>query len=70
MKFMAAVIQDTALSAETTAIEVLIDSQNRLTATTHGQAGAILVSPSPVSGWRTVTLYNAQDKILYSQEGH
>jgi hypothetical protein len=68
--FIAVVIQDATLLAETTAIEVVIDSQNRLTATTSGQAGAILVSPSPVNGWRTVTLYNAQGKILYSQEGH
>lgn len=68
--FIAVVIQDATLLAETTAIEVAIDSQNRLTATTHGQAGAILVSPSPVNEWRTVTLYNAQGKVLYSQEGH
>ena len=67
--FMAVVIQDATLLAETTAIEVGIDAQNRLTATTNGQAGAILVSPSPVDGWRTVTLYNAQGNVLYSQEG-
>ena len=66
--FMAVVIQDATLLAETTAIEALIDSQNRLTATTNGQAGAILVSPSPVDGWRTVTLYGAQGNVLYSQE--
>jgi hypothetical protein len=68
--FIAVVIQDAALAAETTAIEVSIDSQNRLTATTHGQAGAILVSPSPASEWRAVTLYNAQGQVLYRQEGH
>ena len=68
--FIAIVIQDATLLAETTAIEVIIDSQNRLTATTNRQAGAILVSPSPVNGWRTVTLYNAQGKVLYSQEGY
>jgi len=45
------------------------DSQNRLTATTDGQVGAILVSPSPVNEWLTVTLYNAQGQVLYSQEG-
>jgi hypothetical protein len=68
--FMAIVIQDAALSAETTAIEVAIDSQNRLTTTTNGQAGAILVSPSPVNAWGTVTLYNAQGKVLYTQGDH
>ena len=67
---LAVVIQDAALAAETTAIEVGIDSQNRLTATTNGQVGAILVSPSPVDAWRTVTLYNAQGKVLHRQEGH
>jgi hypothetical protein len=66
---IAVVIQEAALAAETTAIEVSIDSQNRLTATTNGQVGAILVSPSPVNEWRTVTLYNAQGQVLYSQEG-
>jgi hypothetical protein len=67
--FIAVVIQDATLLAKTTAIEVVIDAQNSLTATTNGQAGAILVSPSPVNGWRTVTLYNAQGEVLYSQEG-
>ena len=65
--FLAVIIQDTALLAETTAIEVAIDSQNRLTATTNGQKGVILVSPSPVNDWGTITLYNAQGKILYRQ---
>lgn len=68
--FIAIVIQDATLLAETTAIEVTIDSQNRLTATTNRQAGAILISPSPVNGWRAVTLYNAEGKVLYSQEGY
>jgi len=68
--FIAVVIQDAILLAETTAIEVVIDSQNRLTATTNRQAGAILVSPLPVNGWRAVTLYSAEGKVLYSQEGH
>jgi len=67
--FMAVVIQDATLVTETTAIEVVIDSQNCLTATTNRQAGVILISPSPVNGWRPVTLYNAQGKTLYSQEG-
>ena len=67
--FMAVVIQDTALSAETTAIEVSLDPQNRLTATTNNQTGVILVSPSPVGDWEAVTLYNAQGGILYRQEG-
>ena len=66
--FMAVVIQDATLLAETTAIEVFIDSQNRLTSTTHNQKGAILWSPSPIKEWRTVTLYNAQGEVLYSQE--
>ena len=66
----ASVPQDATLLAETTAIKVVIDSQNRLTATTNGQAGAILTSPLPVNDWRTVTLYNAQGKVLYSQEGY
>ena len=68
LPLIAVVIQDAALAAETTAIEVSIDSQNRLTATTNGQVGAILVSPSPVNEWRTVTLYNAQGQVLYSHE--
>jgi hypothetical protein len=67
---LAVVIQDAALAAETTAIEVSIDSHNRLTSTTNGQVGAIIVSPFPVTEWRTVTLYNAQGLALYSQEGH
>jgi hypothetical protein len=66
--FITFLIQDTTLLAETTAIEVIIDSQNRLTATTHNQKGAILVSPSPYKNWRTVTLYNSKGDILYSQE--
>jgi hypothetical protein len=66
---IAVVIQDLTLLAETTAIEVSIDAQNRLTATTNRQAGAILVSPSPVIGWKTITLYNAQGETLYSQAG-
>ena len=68
--FITVVIQDAALVAETTAIEVSIDSQNRLTATTNGQMGAVLVSPSLVREWRTVTLYNAQGQVIYSQEGY
>jgi hypothetical protein len=64
--FLAVIIQDNTLLAETSAIEVVIDSQNRLTATTNSQAGVILVSPYPVRNWGTVTLYNAQGKILYS----
>ena len=68
--FMAVVIQDAALSAETAAIEVALDAQNRLTATTDGRAGAILVSPSPVNDWTTITLYDAQGKVLYRQPDH
>ena len=64
--FLAVIIQEPTLLAETTAIEVVIDSQNRLTATTNSQAGVILVSPYPVKNWGTVTLYNAQGKILYT----
>ncbi len=66
--FMAVVIQDTTLLADTTAVEVLIDSRNRLTSTTNNQKGVILWSPSPIDDWRTLTLYNAQGEILYSQE--
>jgi hypothetical protein len=66
--FMAVVIQDPTLLAETTAIEVFIDSQNRLTSSTHNQKGAIIWSPSPIKYWRTVTLYNAQGEVIYSQE--
>lgn len=66
--FMAVVIQETALLAETAAIEVAIDSQNRLTATTNGKAGVIIWSPSRVNDWRTITLFNAHGKILYRQE--
>jgi hypothetical protein len=66
--FMAVVIQDSTLLAETTAVEVFIDSQNRLTSTLNDQKGVILWSPSPIHDWRTVTLYNTQGEILYSQE--
>jgi len=66
--FMAVVIQDATLLAETTAIEVFIDSQNRLTSTTQNQKGAIIWSPSPIKDWKTVTLYNARGEVLYSQE--
>jgi hypothetical protein len=65
--FIAVVIQDATLLAETTAIEVAIDSQNRLTATNHGRAGVILVSPSPVDGWGPITVYDAQGQVLYHQ---
>jgi hypothetical protein len=67
--FMAVVIQDATLLADTTAIEIYIDSQNRLTSTTNNQKGAILWSPSPIDNWRTVTLYSAQGETIYSQEG-
>jgi hypothetical protein len=67
--FMAVVIQDVTLLADTTAIEIFIDSQNRLTSTLNNQKGAILWSPSPIDDWRTVTLYNAQGETIYSQEG-
>ena len=43
--FIAVVVQGAALSAETAAIEVTLDSQNTLGATTDGHKGAILVSP-------------------------
>jgi hypothetical protein len=66
---MAVFVQDTKLLAETTAIEVGIDPNNRLTATIQDQKGVILISPTPVETWRTITLYNAQGGILYSQEG-
>jgi len=66
--FMAVVIQEAALLAETKAIEIYIDPQNRLTATTDGKAGVILFSPSPVEDWETVTLYDAQGNILFSQD--
>jgi hypothetical protein len=66
--FVAVIIEDPKLIAETTTLAVNINSQNPLTATTNGQAGAILVSPSLVDGWGTVTLYDAQGKVLYAQE--
>lgn len=66
--FMAVVIQDAALLAETRAVEAVIDSQIRLGATTDGRAGVILVSPSPVHMWQTIALYNAQGRVLYSQD--
>lgn len=68
--FIAVVIQDAALSAKTTAMQIAIDSQNYLGATTNGKTGAILVSPSPVKDWETITLYNAQGNVLYNQRGH
>lgn len=68
--FIIVVIQDKTLADETTAIEVSIDSQNILTATTNKQAGAILISPAAVNDWRTVKLFNAQGEILYKQKGY
>jgi hypothetical protein len=67
--FMAVVIQDATLLAETTAVEVLIHSQNRLTSSLNNQKGVIIWSPSPIEDWKTVTLYNAQGETIYSQEG-
>lgn len=66
--FVAVVVQEAALMTRTAAIELAIDSQNRLTSTTDGKAGVILVSPSPVKDWSAVVLYDAQGKILYRQE--
>jgi hypothetical protein len=66
--FVAVIIEDPKLIAETTTIEVDINSQDPLTVTTNGQAGALLVSPSLVNGWETITLYDAQGKVLYTQE--
>ncbi len=68
--FVAVVIQDAVLVTKTAAIELSIGSQNRLTDTTGGKAGVILVSPSPVNDWGAVVLYDAQGKILYRQENH
>ncbi len=66
--FIAVVVQEAALRTRAAAIELAIDSQNRLTSTTEGKAGVILVSRSPVKGWSAVVLYDAQGKILYRQE--
>ncbi|MBI5035189.1 MAG: hypothetical protein HZB51_32080 [Chloroflexi bacterium] len=68
--FVAVVIQDMTLRAKTIAIEIAIDSQNYLTSTTDGKSGVVIVSPSPVQGWKTVTLYDAQGRGLYSQSGN
>jgi hypothetical protein len=66
--FIAVIIQDEKLLTETTAVEAVIDSQNHLTSTTNNKQGVILWSPSPIDGWRTINLYNAQGEVLYSQE--
>jgi len=67
--FVAVIIQDPKLLAETATIEVAVNSQSPLTTSTHGRAGVILVSPSLVNGWGAVTLYNARGEVLYMQEG-
>jgi len=67
--FVAVIIQDPKLLSETATIEVAVNSQSPLTTPTNGRASAILVSPSLVNGWGAVTLYNAQDEVLYAQEG-
>lgn len=65
---MAVLIQDTKLLAETTAIEVVLGSNNFLTITIQDQKGAVLVSPSPVDRWSAINLYNTRGEILYSLE--
>jgi len=67
--FVAVIIQDPILLAETATIEVAVPSQFSLTISTNGRASAILVSPSLVNGWGAVTLYNVQGAVLYTQEG-
>ena len=67
--FVAVIIADPTLIAETTTIEVRVNSQSPFTATTNGQAGVILVSSSVVNGFGTVTLYDAHGNALYTQEG-
>jgi len=67
--FVAIIIQDPKLLAETATIEVAVDAASPLTASTDSQASVILVSPAFATGWRTVTLYNAQGDVLYTQGG-
>ena len=65
--FVAVIIQDAALLAQTAAVEIALDTQSYLSATTDGGAGVILVAHSPVKAWKTVALYSAEGKLLYSQ---
>src|SRR5215211_3916323 len=67
--FVAVILQDPTLLAKTTTIEVSAALQSPLTVSTNGQASVILVSPSLAAGWNTVTLYNAQGEVLYTQGG-
>jgi hypothetical protein len=67
--FVAVIIQDPTLLSETATIEVAVSSQSPLTTPTNGRASAILLSPSLVQGWGTITLYNARGEVLYVQEG-
>ena len=68
--FVAAVIQDAALLAQTAAVQIALDGQSYLGATTDGGAGVILVAHSPVKAWETIELYSAEGKLLYSQTGY
>ena len=67
--FVVVIIQDPILLAKTATIEVAVNSQSPLTASTNGRASAILVSPSQINDWGAVTLYNARGEVIYRQEG-
>ena len=67
--FVAVIIQDPTLLAQTATVEVTVDSQSPLTAATNGESSVILVSTALATGWGTVTLYNAEGEALYIQEG-
>ena len=68
--FVAVFIQDKTLLAETMAVEIALDTQSYLSATTDGEAGVVLVAHSPVKAWKTIALYGAPGKLLYSQTDH
>lgn len=65
--FVAVVIQDPALISKTATIEATIGSSSHITSPTNGRASTILVSHPPVNNWGTITLYDAQGKVLYTQ---
>ncbi|HSL46247.1 MAG TPA: hypothetical protein VK897_22625 [Anaerolineales bacterium] len=62
-------IQDPMLFAETTTIEVTVDSQSPVAAATNGESSVILVSAALANGWQSVTLYDTAGEVLYTQGG-
>jgi hypothetical protein len=65
---IAVLIQNQSLVAETTAIEVLLDSGDLVTVTTAGSTGAVSSIPIKGGNWKAVTLYRADGEAVYSAQ--